>query len=69
MKLLVLLLGVLLSGQATNTLSNSYFHLIRHKEPPSQHRAISSRAVSEKWITQKLDHFSTADTRTFQMVS
>jgi hypothetical protein len=68
MKFLVLLLGILLCGQATKASPKNYFNLIKHREPPAP-SAISSRAVSEKWITQKLDHFNTADTRIFQMVS
>ena len=39
-----------------------------YKAPPSP--MVKSRSiVKTEWITQKLDHFDAAETRTFQMVS
>jgi hypothetical protein len=69
MKFLILLTLVsIFASQRTDALSRTTMNLLKHREPPVP-VAKSTRAITEGWITQKLDHFDTSSTKTFQMVS
>jgi Serine carboxypeptidase S28 len=62
----------------TATLFASFYHsesaqtddvdvyFLRNREPPPP-LATSHRAITEQWVTQRLDHFNPQDSRTFQM--
>jgi hypothetical protein len=66
--LIVLVLGILCYSQTAAQLAN-YMHLFNnHREPPAPKIQSTSRAVTEGFITQRLDNFNAADARTFQAV-
>jgi hypothetical protein len=60
----LLVLGLTGSNDA---LSRASMHMMKYQPPPLPVPK-DARAVTEKWITQKLDHFDTSNRKTFQMV-
>jgi hypothetical protein len=60
----LLVFGLLGSGEA---LSKASMHMMKYQPPPLSVPK-DAKAVVEKWITQKLDHFDTSNRKKFQMV-